>query len=60
MEEEVWRRKRCGRGRGGAEEEVGPEEEEGNFWMSEHRLKSAYHDLLQVETHSFSSADRVT
>ena len=37
---------------------VGAEDEEGNFWMSEHGLKSAYHDMLSLETHTFSSADR--
>ena len=33
-------------------------DEEGAYWMSEYRLKSAYTDMITLETQTFSSADR--
>ena len=33
-------------------------DEEGAYWMSEHGLKSAYTDVIKLETQTFSSADR--
>ena len=33
-------------------------DEEGAYWMSEHGIKSAYTDVIKLETQTFSSADR--